>query len=62
MGVRRKEKIKKWWVPRLEGEWRASRNGGWEWEFGVGKMEVHIEVLLELVFFPKTSKFWSRGP
>jgi hypothetical protein len=34
------------------GEWRASRNGGWEGEFeGVCKMEVYLEVLLELGFF-----------
>jgi hypothetical protein len=39
-------------------KWRTSRNGGWEWEFGgVWKMEVHIEALLELVFFPQPSNF-----
>jgi hypothetical protein len=42
----------------LEGEWRVSRNGGWEWEFGgVWKMKVHIEVPLELVFCPKPPNF-----
>jgi hypothetical protein len=25
-------------------------------------MEVCLEVLLEFVFLPTTSKFWSRGP
>jgi hypothetical protein len=40
------------------GGCRASRNGGWEWEFGgVWKMKVHIEVLLELVFSPKPPNF-----
>jgi hypothetical protein len=40
------------------GKWRASRNGGWEWEFGgVWKMEVYIEALLELVFCPKPPNF-----
>jgi hypothetical protein len=24
-------------------------------------MEGHLEALLELIFLPKTSKFWSRG-
>jgi hypothetical protein len=49
--VNRKKDKKKRWVPHLEGEWRVSGNGGWEWEFGgVWKIEVHIEVLLELVF------------
>jgi hypothetical protein len=37
----------------LRGGWRASRNGGWEWEFGgVWKIEVHMKALLELVFPP----------
>jgi hypothetical protein len=57
MRWREEKKNKKWWVPRLEGKWRASKNGGWEWEFvGVWKMEVHIEALLEL-FFPKPLNF-----
>jgi hypothetical protein len=34
------------------GEWRASRNGGWEGGFGgTCKMEVHLEAVLELFFF-----------
>jgi hypothetical protein len=33
------------------GEWRASKNGGWEGEFGgVCKIEACLEALLELVF------------
>jgi hypothetical protein len=52
------EERKEWWGPRLEGEWRASRNGGWEGEFGgASKMEGHLEVLLELCFFTKSLKF-----
>jgi hypothetical protein len=40
------------------GKWRASRNGGWEGEFGgASKMEGHLEVLLELCFFTKPLKF-----
>jgi hypothetical protein len=40
------------------GEWRASSNGGLDVEFGgICKMEVHLEVLLELHFFHQTSKF-----
>jgi hypothetical protein len=59
---RRENKIKNGGSHVWRGKWRASKNGGWEWEFvGVWKMEVHIEALLEL-FFPKTFKFWSRGP
>jgi hypothetical protein len=42
----------------LEGEWRASKNGGWEGEFeGVCKIEVYLEVLLELVFCTKPPNF-----
>jgi hypothetical protein len=58
MGMRRKKKIKKGGSHVWRGEWRASRNGGWEWEFGgVWKMKVHIESLLELVFCPNPSNF-----
>jgi hypothetical protein len=33
------------------GEWRASKNGGWEGKFGgVWKIEVCLEALLELDF------------
>jgi hypothetical protein len=33
------------------GKWRASKNGGWEGEFGGEcKMEVYLEALLELGF------------
>jgi hypothetical protein len=33
------------------GEWRTSKNGGWEGEFGgVCKIEACLEALLELVF------------
>jgi hypothetical protein len=40
------------------GEWRASSNGGLEWEFGgVCKMDVHLEVLLELHLFTKPPNF-----
>jgi hypothetical protein len=40
------------------GQWRASRNRGWEEEFGrASKMEGHLEVLLELCFFTKPLKF-----
>jgi hypothetical protein len=36
---------------RLEGGWRASKNGGWEEEFeGVCKMKVCLEAPLELAF------------
>jgi hypothetical protein len=42
----------------LEGKWRASKNGGWEGEFGGAcKMEVCLEVPLELVFYPKPLNF-----
>jgi hypothetical protein len=42
----------------LEGDWRASKNGGWEGEFeGVCKIEVCLEVLLELGFCTKPSNF-----
>jgi hypothetical protein len=52
------KKIKKRWSHVWRGEWRASRNGGWEWEFGgVWKMKAHIEVPLELVFCPKPPNF-----
>jgi hypothetical protein len=58
------KKIKKWWVPRLEGgmeglqEWRASRNGGCEGEFGgVCKMEACLEALLEMDFCTKPPNF-----
>jgi hypothetical protein len=48
---RRKKDKKKDGSHVWRGGWRASRNGGWEWEFGgVWKMEVKIEALLELVF------------
>jgi hypothetical protein len=41
------EKRKKWWGPRLEGKWRASKIGGWEGDFGgTCKMEVCLEALL----------------
>jgi hypothetical protein len=40
------------------GGWRASKNGGWEWEFGgVWKIEVHMEALLEFVFCSKPPNF-----
>jgi hypothetical protein len=46
------KKRKKWWGPHLEGEWRASRNRGWEGKFGgVCKMETCLEALLEMDFF-----------
>jgi hypothetical protein len=28
---------------------------------GASKMKGHLEALLELIFLPKTFKFWSRG-
>jgi hypothetical protein len=58
----RERKKKKWWVPRLEGameglqEWRVG--GGFE---GVCKMEVCLEVLLEMIFFTKPSNFGVEG-
>jgi hypothetical protein len=40
------------------GKWRASKNGGWEEKFGGAcKMEVHLKVLLELIFFTKPLNF-----
>jgi hypothetical protein len=40
------------------GEWRASRNGGWEGEFGgVCKMEACLEALLEMDFCTKPPNF-----
>jgi hypothetical protein len=40
------------------GKWRASRNGGWEGEFGgVCKMEACLEALLEMVFCTKPPNF-----
>jgi hypothetical protein len=40
------------------GEWRASRNGGWEGEFeGVCKMEACLEALLEMDFCSKPPNF-----
>jgi hypothetical protein len=54
----REKENKKWWVPRLEGRWRASKNGGWEGEFeGVCKMKVCLEALLELGFCTKPPNF-----
>jgi hypothetical protein len=61
-GDEKKGKNKKRWVPRLEGEWRTSRIGGWEWEFGgVWKIKVHIEVPLELVFSLKPPNFGEEA-
>jgi hypothetical protein len=52
------KKRKKWWGPHLEGEWRASRNGGWEGEFGgVCKIEACLEALLEMNFYTKPPNF-----
>jgi hypothetical protein len=40
------------------GEWRASRNGGWEGEFGgVCKIESCLEALLEMDFSTKPLNF-----
>jgi hypothetical protein len=39
---------KKVWGPRLEGKWRASKNGGWEGEFGGA---------CKMVFYPKPLNF-----
>jgi hypothetical protein len=56
--MRRKEKIKKWWGPRLEGdleglqEWRV-RGGIWR----VCKMEACLEALLEMDFCTKPPNF-----
>jgi hypothetical protein len=42
----------------LEGEWRASKNGGWEGEFGGAcKMEVCLEALLEMDFCIESPNF-----
>jgi hypothetical protein len=42
----------------LEGGWRASRNGGWEGEFGgVCKMEACLEAMLEMDFCSKPPNF-----
>jgi hypothetical protein len=42
----------------LEGQWRASNNGGWEREFGGAcKIEVCLEALLELDFCTKPPNF-----
>jgi hypothetical protein len=30
-----RKRKEKWRVPPLEGEWRDSKNGSWEGEFGV---------------------------
>jgi hypothetical protein len=44
---RNEKENKKWWVPRLEGERRVSKNGGWEREFEeVCKTKVCLEALL----------------
>jgi hypothetical protein len=52
-GEKKRKKIKNGGSHVWRGGWRVSRNGGWEWEFGrVWKMEVHIEIPLELVFSP----------
>jgi hypothetical protein len=52
---RRREKRKKMVGPTFGGgEWRASKNGGWEGGFGgVWKIEVCLETLLELGFSKK---------
>jgi hypothetical protein len=40
------------------GKWRASRNGGWEGEFGgVCKMKACLEALLEMDFCTKPPNF-----
>jgi hypothetical protein len=40
------------------GEWRASKNGGWEEGFGgVCKMEACLEALLEMDFCTKPPNF-----
>jgi hypothetical protein len=39
------------------GELRASRNGGWEGEFGVCKMKACLEALLEMDFYTKPPNF-----
>jgi hypothetical protein len=40
------------------GEWRASRNGGWDGKFGeVCKMKAYLEALLELGFCTKPPNF-----
>jgi hypothetical protein len=52
------KKRKKGWGPHLEGEWRASKNGGWQGEFGGAcKMEVCLDALLELGFYTKPLNF-----
>jgi hypothetical protein len=58
---KRKEKL---WGPQVGGgmeglqEWRASKNGGWEGEFGgVCKMEACLEALLEMDFCTKPPNF-----
>jgi hypothetical protein len=55
---RDQRKRKKGLGPRLEGEWRASKNGGWEGEFGGAcKMEVCLEALLEMDFCIESPNF-----
>jgi hypothetical protein len=52
------EKKKEMVGPTFVGEWRASRNGGWEGEFGgVCKMEACLETLLEKDFCTKPQNF-----
>jgi hypothetical protein len=53
--MRMEKKIKKSGSRVWRGEWRASRNGGWEWEFGgVWKMKVHIEAPTGVWFFAQS--------
>jgi hypothetical protein len=55
---KRKENNRKVVGPTLVGEWRVSKNGGLEGEFGgVCKVEAYLEVLLELNFCTKPLNF-----
>jgi hypothetical protein len=51
-GKKIKKRNKNGGIHIWRGEWRVSRSGGWEGEFGgASKMEVCLEVLLKLEFF-----------
>jgi hypothetical protein len=51
-------KRKKMVGPTFGGEWRASRNEGWDGEFGeVSKMKACLEDLLEMDFCTKSPNF-----
>jgi hypothetical protein len=57
-GEEMERKRKKMVGPTFGGEWRASRNEGWDGEFGeVSKMKACLEDLLEMDFCTKSPNF-----